>query len=554
MTHTPMDFKRQNRHRIIALWILCLFGLCLSYATTAPKKRAKSDERIYLNHADELRFDQFGTNPGAQIVKGRVSFRHDGSTLTCDSAYFYQASNSVEAFGHVRFHQADTLSLTCDYASYDGMEQMLEARRNVVLKHRKQTLYTDSLNYDRLYGNAYFFEGGTLVDGKDRLVSDWGTYNTETRQAEFYYHVRMRSGKDHIDTDTLYYDTRRKVAHIVGPSTIHSKASTVKTTDGYYDSRADQARLFSRSTIADGQKTITGDTLFYVKDGNSQGFGNVIYVDHENKNTLHCGYLQYNEATGYGLATKHALAMDYSQGDTLFVHADTMKIQTFNINTDSVYRKVHAFPHMRAFRTDIQAVCDSMVFSSLDSCMTMYRDPIVWNGGRQLLGEVIKIYMNDSTVRQADVVGQALSVELMPDSTHYNQIASTEMRTYFNGGKVRMSEAFGNVQTVYFPISDRDSSLIGLNYTETDTLRMYMSPERKLERIWMPKAQGTLYPMTQIPPEKRQLPTFAWFDYVRPLDKDDVFKWRGKAQGSELKKIVRHSAPLQQLNSRKSTP
>lgn len=554
MTRTPTSHNRQSRHRIIASWILCLFGLCLSHAVAAPGKRAKSDERIYLNHADELRFDQFGNNPGAQIVKGHVSFRHRGSTLTCDSAYFYQASNSVEAFGHVHFRQADTLSLTCDYGSYDGMEQMLEARRNVVLKHRKQTLYTDSLNYDRLYGNAYFFEGGTLVDGKDRLVSDWGTYNTETRQAEFYYHVRMRSGKDLIDTDTLYYDTRRQVAHIVGPSVIRSKASTVKTTDGYYNSHTDQARLFSRSTIADGAKTITGDTLFYVKDGDSQGFGNVVYVDHDNKNALNCAYLQYNEATGYGLATGRALAMDYSQGDTLFVHADTMKIYTFNINTDSVFRKVHAFPHVRAFRTDIQAVCDSMVFSSLDSCMTMYRDPIVWNAGRQLLGEVIKVYMNDSTIRLADVVGQALSVELMPDSTHYNQIASNEMKTYFDGGKVRMSEAFGNVQAVYFPVSDRDSSLIGLNYTETDTLRMYLSAERKLERIWMPKAQGTLYPMTQIPPEKRQLPTFAWFDYVRPVDKDDIFKWRGKAQGSELKRVVRHSAPLQQLNSRKGTP
>ncbi len=554
MTHTPTGHNRQGRHRIIASSILCLFGLCLACAVTAPAKKGKGDERIYLNHADELRFDQFGNNPGAQIVKGHVSFRHQGSTLTCDSAYFYQASNSVEAFGHVHFRQADTLSLTCDYGSYDGMEQMLEARRNVVLKHRKQTLYTDSLNYDRLYGNAYFFEGGTLVDGKDRLVSDWGTYNTATRQAEFYYHVRMRSGKDLIDTDTLYYDTRRQVAHIVGPSVIRSKASTVRTTDGYYNSHTDQARLFSRSTIADGAKTITGDTLFYVKDGDSQGFGNVVYVDHDNKNALNCGYLQYNEATGYGLATGRALAMDYSQGDTLYVHADTMKIYTFNINTDSVIRKVHAFPHVRAFRTDIQAVCDSMVFSSLDSCMTMYRDPIVWNAGRQLLGEVIKVYMNDSTIRQADVVGQALSVELMPDSTHYNQIASTEMKTYFDGGKVRMSEAFGNVQAVYFPVSDRDSSLIGLNYTETDTLRMYLSAERKLERIWMPKAQGTLYPMTQIPPEKRQLPTFAWFDYVRPVDKDDIFRWRGKAQGSELKRVVRHTAPLQQLNSRKGTP
>ena len=74
-----------------------------------------------------------------------------------------------------------------------------------------------------------------------------------------------------------------------------------------------------------------------------------------------------------------------------------------------------------------------------------------------------------------------------------------------------------------------------------------MSPNRQLERIWMPKAQGTLYPMSQIPPTRYKLDVFAWFDYMRPKDKDDVFIWRAKTQGSELKNIVRHAAPIQQI-------
>jgi hypothetical protein len=42
------------------------------------------------------------------------------------------------------------------------------------------------------------------------------------------------------------------------------------------------------------------------------------------------------------------------------------------------------------------------------------------------------------------------------------------------------------------------------------------------------KSNGTLYPMDQIPPDKIHLPTFAWFDYIRPLNKEDIFNWRGK--------------------------
>ena len=81
---------------------------------------------------------------------------------------------------------------------------------------------------------------------------------------------------------------------------------------------------------------------------------------------------------------------------------------------------------------------------------------------------------------------------------------------------------------VYYPMDDSDSTLIGLNYTETDTMRMYISPERKLEKIWMAKAEGTLYPMTQIPPGQQHLPQFAWYDDIRPVSKDDIFVWRGK--------------------------
>ncbi len=76
-----------------------------------------------------------------------------------------------------------------------------------------------------------------------------------------------------------------------------------------------------------------------------------------------------------------------------------------------------------------------------------------------------------------------------------------------------------------------------------------MNEERKLQRIWMPKASGTLYPMTQIPPAQYKLEAFAWFDNLRPVNGADVMNWRGKAAGMEMKKIVRHSAPVQRINA-----
>lgn len=539
-------------HRILLIGVLCLFGISLMvFAADNNRKRKKQgkDERIYLVHADELKYDMYGNNPDAQIVKGKVSFSHQGSTLTCDSAFFFQESNSVQAFGHVRFRQGDTLSLDCERAYYDGVEQMMRARKNVVLKHRKQTLYTDSLDYDRLYSTAYFFEGGRLVDGNDKLVSDWGEYNTETRKASFYYNVQMNSGEKKVLTDTLHYDTRTSVAHVVGPSTVVSETTTMNTNDGFFNTKTEQAQMYGRSTIVDQQKTISGDSLFYDDEtGISEGFGNVVYIDQENHNELDCGYLMYNQLTGNGYATKNALAKEFSQGDTLFVHADTLKLYTFNINTDSVYRRVHCYNKVRAYRPDMQAVCDSLVFNSLDSCMTMYDNPIVWYGERQLFGEVIKVYMNDSTIRMAHVIGQAFSAEKCDERRHFNQCSSNEMQAFFENGFVRYGIATGNVRAAFYPVDDKDSTLMAMNYAEMDTMRIFFSKERELEHIWgsHPK-NGTWYPITQIPPSRQFLPQFAWFERIRPISRDDVFVWRGKSEAEKLKIVERHAAPLQKF-------
>ena len=551
MTCQKRTYRHTGGHRMALGLLLCLFGLCLVVGSQAARKRKaprkKVDERVYLNHADRLSYDRYGRQPDAQILNGHVSFRHKGATLTCDSAYFFEASNSFEAFGHVRLRQGDTLTLLSDYAFYDGNEQMARARRNVILTHRGTKLYTDSLDYDRLYNLGYFFEGGKMVDNKNVLTSDWGEYDTESREAVFNYDVKLKNPKFYLETDTLYYDVRTREAHVVGPSTVTSGKSVVKTTEGYYDTNKDKARLFGRSVLVDDQKEMVGDSLFRDENkGTAEGFGNVIYKDKKNKNELYSDYFWYDEKAGYSYATKNAMLVDYSQKDTLYMHGDTLKMVSYNMNTDSVWRKLHCYNKVRMYRKDIQAVCDSLVYDSRDSIMTMYKDPITWNVNRQLLGEVIEVFMKDSTVEHAHINGQALSVEKIDEKDHFNQVSSKDMYAYFINGDIYESDAIGNVQTVYYPIDEKDSTYQGLNYLETDTMRMYFQ-QRKLQRIKTNKAMGTTYPMTQIPPEKYHLPQFAWFDYIRPLDKDDIFVWRGKKGGTELKAIKRKEAPLQTL-------
>ena len=522
-------------HLSFLLSFLLLFGGIISIdaqkkrpVRKKPARTAKApDKRVYLVHADVLHFDQY-KNPDATILNGKVHFTHAGARLYCDSAYFYEASNSFEAFGHVKMYQGDTLSLLSDYAYYDGNEQMARARYNVVLKNRKTTLYTDSLDFDRLYHNAYFFEGGKMVDGQTTLTSDWGEYNTKSKMSVFNFDVKMKSPKFYLTTDTLYYDNARSIAHIVGPSHITSGNSTIYSEQGYYDTRKDQAILMNRSVLENQGKSMVGDSVYYdSKLGFSQAFRNVIYVDSVNKNKMTGNYGEYWENTGYALCTDSAVAIDYSQGDSLYMHADTLKVVTFNIETDSVYRKIHAYHHVRAYRTDVQAVCDSLVYNSLDSCMTMYYDPIVWNYNQQLLGDQIDVFMKDSLIDHAHVIGNAFSIQqLKSDTTLYNQVSSKEMFAYFVEGKIHETQAKDNVLIGYF-FEEGDSVAIIYNYQETTEMRMFLK-DRKLERVWTPKTSGTMYPPNQIPPDKKRLDGFAWYDYVRPLNRHDIFLWRKK--------------------------
>lgn len=529
-------------HRILVTSVLCLFGFCLlAQESVRQSGQPKQKSKVYLLHSDLLRKDS--RHPDAQVVVGNVVFRHDSVYMYCDSAYYYDQISSFEAFSNVRMEQGDTLFLYGDHLYYDGMTQIAEMRMNVRMENRTTTLLTDSLNYDRVYNLGYFFDGGTLMDEQNVLTSEWGEYNPGTKQSVFNYNVRLVNPQFTLTSDTLRYNTATKVASIVGPSDIVSDANHIYSERGNYNTATGKADLYDRSVLSNEGKQLTGDTLFYDRNtGVGEAFRNIVMNDTVNKNMMTGDYGFYNEQTKYAFVTRKAVAVDYSQGDSLFLHGDTLMLETFHLNTDSVYREMRAFHKVRFYRIDVQGVADSLVFSTIDSCLTMYKDPILWNENQQLVGEQVKIYMNDSTIDWAHIINQALSVEQV-DSTLFNQVAGKEMKSYFRDRQMRKTEVIGSVRVVYYPM-DSDSTLIGMNVSETSQLDIYLQ-DQKLERMVMsPKSNGTLYPMSQIPKGSDRLDNFVWFDYIRPQNKADIFNWRGKRAEDQLKKSTRPPVEL----------
>ena len=543
------------RRRIIGICICVYFGLCIVWSINPQKYKQKETNdtlksRVHLLHVDSMFFDD-RVSKTAQFLVGNVQFEHEGIYMYCDSALYYEASNSFDAYGNVKMVQGDTLTLDGEILYYNGMDQLARVRHNVVLRHVETTLYTDSLDYDRLYNLGYFFEGGRLVDQGNELSSDWGEYSPATRNAVFNYNVRLVSPgppeepKSTIISDTLYYNTKTAIAHVKGPSNIDNGDSHIYTELGYYYTQQELSYLLNRSILTNNGKRMVGDSVVW--DGmtnEGKAFGNIEYSDVVNKNMFKGGYCYYNDDQGYMEAADSAVVIDYSQRDTLYAHADTFKVFTYHKDTDSLYRTIHGYHHVRAYRSDVQAVCDSLVYNSKDSCMTMYRDPILWQMGQQLVGEEIQAYMNDSTMDSVLVLRQAISVERM-DSIHYNQVAGKEIRFYFKEGQMDMTRVIGNVMLNYYP-TDEDSLMIGMNHLESTDLKLFMK-EGKIDKIWAPASTGKLTPVPLIPPKELYLENFVWFDYVRPKDKDDIFNWRSKKAESQLKQSVQRRAPRQKL-------
>lgn len=512
---------------------------------TAPADTT-SERYVYLLHADETRYNQ-RINPDAQILVGDVVFRHDSMYMYCDSALFYESSNSLDAYGNVRMHQGDTLHLYGDRLHYNGDEMLAKVRENVVMIDKQMTLTTDSLNYDRTLNLGYYFNWGTVEDTLNVLTSEWGEYDTQTSEAIFNYEVKLTNPNFVLTSDTLHYNTKTQIATIVGPSNIDSDKNNIYSTLGRYYTAEEHAELLNRSVLTNEDKRLVGDSIYYDRNnGYGEAFNNVVMDDFAGKTRLTGDYTYYNELTDSAYATQRAVAIDYSQGDSLFIHGDTLRMLTRFPDTDSVFRVVQAFRKVRIYREDVQAVCDSMVFNSLDSCMTMFYDPVVWNGPQQVLGEVIRVYMNDSTVEWAHVENQALIVEQV-DSVNFNQISGREIKAYFKDGGIDKSDVIGNVLVVYYYTEVGDSIAYGMNTTEASLLTAYMKDRQVDKLVITDQSNGVFYPITQIPPGKDKLSNFAWLHKLRPMNKYDIMVWRGKDEDQKLKVVTRREVPLPTL-------
>jgi lipopolysaccharide export system protein LptA len=500
-------------------------------APSIPKANRHARGKIFLERADSLIAQQW--MPDAQILVGNVMFRRGDMYMYCDSAVFYSSptmpSDSMEAFGNIRCQQGDTLFLYGDWMEYSGWQQLASIYSNgptpVRLINRDVTLTTDILHYDMGIDLGYFNVWGKLTDARNTLTSLEGEYIPGTKDANFYTDVKMQGVSEKGDsvwvyTDTLSYNTDTHLALLTCPSRILSKDGDIITSNGLYDSNKNMSWLYDRSTVHTNRgNTLTGDSLFYDRaQGYGEAFGAMVLTDSARQVTMEGDYGYYNELADSSYVTGRARAMEYSRADTLYLHA--REIRSF-LAPDSTHIMT-ANPRARFYRIDVQGMSDSMAMVEADSTLRMFTNPIVWSDNRQVFGNKIYVYFNDSTVERAWLPDFGFLAEHV-DEDFFNQLSGKEMIAYFDDGHLKQLDVNGSVQAIMLP-QENDSTYNKIaNIESSYMIAKFNGKEMERALLWN-ETTGTVTPLYLAKRSLFRLPRFKWYDVLRPLSPDDIFR------------------------------
>lgn len=491
--------------------------------------RMQSD-KVFLEHADVLHYEKTYDEDYEQyqVLTGNVRMRQGGMFMYCDSAYFYEESNSMDAFGNVRMEQGDTLFVYADELNYNGDTELAvlyaDAGRKVRLINRDVKLETDVFNYDIANEVGYYDVGGTLTDKENKLTSIHGEYHPNTKEALFNFDVHLTSLRPndtlYINTDSLRYNTDTNIARLVSHSEIINRDGTIYSSYGVYNTQTGEADLYRRSLVVTKRgNTLTGDTLFYDRTRQyGEAFGNMILTDSVRQSSLQGDYGYYDEARDSAFVTGRALAKEYSQKDTLYLHGDT--ITAYLDRADSTH-VTNAFHRVRFYRIDVQGLCDSLSFTERDSILYMYRHPIIWNEERQIFGNVINVHLNDSTVDWARLPESGMMAEHIAEDC-YDQLSGSDMTAWFNDSTIRRLYVEGNVEVIMFPM-ESDSTYNKFVQTESSFMDAYFDGNR-IERIsFWPETKSMVTPLYLAKRNSYYLKKFRWYGDLRPTSPADVF-------------------------------
>lgn len=531
MTQNGASLPNSYNNRIFAryftmmkgkVWFILSLFMLLSQLIVAQENDSVSRKktRIYVEHYDVATFSK--SMGDMQRLIGHVKMRHDSAYFFCDSAHFFQKTNSFNAFQNVHIIVNDSVEIFSDLLDYDGNTRFAEFFDNVKLMDDSTTLLTEYLTYDRNLHLASYPDSATTVRGDKTLKSHYGFYRDRLKEFSFFENVEVYSPKYQMYTDTLFYNTGIEKMWFQGPTTIINKENVLEGKHGYYLVNEDHVYLDQRPFMHNETQLMWSDSIFYDRNrGLAQAYSQVDMIDTSYKVIMRGDYVEMWENKGLSFATDSAYAISYDGGDSLYIHGDTL-FMYFDKQKEEA-KKLIARRHVRFFKSDLQGKCDTLTYLMEDSIIRMRVAPILWAEDSQMTGTDIDIKIKESSVEWVLQKGNAFIIS--EDSIEgYNQIKGTDITSRFKDGNIHRVNVDGTkAETIYW-IRDDDGSLIGIDVNDSETMVIEMEKQSINLIKGFKNINETMYPEEDLKESSRYLPGFKWHKEARPVDKDDIFR------------------------------
>ncbi|HUX57401.1 MAG TPA: OstA-like protein [Bacteroidales bacterium] len=506
---------------LLYLLIFLLFSSALHSQSTPVKNPGRNSIEL-LNADDDIIMRDPITGKDIHRFHGNVQFRHNEITMSCDSAHFSPDKNQVTAFSKIHIEQGDTLDLFGDYLFYNGKSEIAFVNGNVELIDKETHLYTDTINYDVKNRIARYTDNGRITNAENTLTSIIGVYFVRENLFHFKDSVKIVNPDYVITADTMDYNTETETAFFTGPTELNGDSLYTYCEKGWFDTKFDVSSLWKNAMIDTRKQIIHGDSLYFDdKSGYGESFGNVVIEDTTNNLIIKGNYAWYFKEPESFMVTDRAMFIQNSNGDSLFLHADTISAITVSDTSGKGYRLMRAYYGCRIFSENLQAKCDSLSYSYQDSVIRFYKSPIIWSEENQLTSDSMAIFTKNQKTDRLELYNSAF-VTSQIDSTRFNQIKGRSLVGYFINNELHKINIKGNGESIYFLLDG--PFIAGINQSKCANIEAYVEKGKITEIYEYQNPVGFIDPPLLPSSGSLRLEGFNWFDNLRPKNKADIFK------------------------------
>jgi lipopolysaccharide export system protein LptA len=494
---------QKNLNKFFRVLFLMLMGL---------QVLAQTKNKVEILAAQNFEFIKTGDKNISKLI-GNVQLKQQNTLMYCDSALIYESENVVEAFSHVKINHNDSVTITGDYLLYDGNTKKALIKGNVVLVDNDMTLTTEQLDYDLANQFGYYDLGGKIVSKENVLTSRIGYYYARRNEFFFKQKVYLNNPNYVMVSDTLLYHTLKKTAYFFGSTQITSDKDKIICENGWYNTQTDQSQFSKNAIIFTDRKMLKADSLFYDRKAKlGKAFRRIHVYDSVQKLHLfgNTGISNGRTKITYVNGESYALKL-MEKGDSLFLFSDTLLVAEKLGKQKQLFKAYH---EVRIFKSDMQAVCDSLVYIQEDSLMQLFKAPVMWSGVNQITSDTILFYINNGKLDSFNLLNNAMIIS-KEKGAHYNQIKGKNMSGAMDSSQLKDLLVFGNGQSIFYAKED-SLHYIGVNVIDCSEMNFEFMKGQIHKATFISSPDATLYPLDELKPEELRLKGFKWQEALRP--------------------------------------